>query len=232
MKTVQEFRIANPIQPQLKTGGESICIAVVDDDMMYRQAIEVSLKNVPGSRVLGFESGEQCFKHYHRIRPDILVLDYSLCSEADNGAMNGIEILKKVRQVNNRTTVIFLTGAGNTDVAVNAIRAGATDFITKDKNGLPRLMNQVRKAAIRIQVKRQESRVTRWIAAGIVCIAVIVIATVLADASGFADVWNWFWLGLSTVCGIWVVRAWVKNSKNDHDYIQTQEYATKGKWID
>lgn len=232
MKTAQEFRITNPVQPQLKTGGESICIAVVDDDLMYRQAIEVSLKKVPGSRVLGFESGEQCFKHYHRVRPDILVLDYSLCSGADNQAMDGIEILRKVRQINNKATVIFLTGMGNTDVAVRAIRAGATDFITKDKNGLPRLMNQVRKAAIKIQVTRQELRVTRWITTGVLCIAAIVIATVLADAGGFAEVWNWFWVGLSMVCGILVMRAWMKSTKNDFDSMQAQEYAAKGKWID
>lgn len=232
MKTVQNIRRPQTILSVGEAGKQSICIAVVDDDMMYRQAIEVSLKKVPGSRVLGFESGEQCFRHYHQVKPDILVLDYRLCSSDTNEAMNGIEILRRVRQINDNATVIFLTGVDNTDVAVTAIKAGATDFITKDKNGLPRLMNQVRKAAINIQIKRQESRVARWTASGILCIAAIVLTTIVADSAGFSDLWNWFWLVTSVTCGIFVVRTWVRNSRNDHEHIQTLEYTQNGKWID
>lgn len=231
MKAVQELRKPRNISRANRPGNESICIAVVDDDMMYRQAIEVSLKKVPGSRVLGYESGEQCFRHYHQAKPDILVLDYRLC-EAGNEAMNGIEVLRKVKQMDSKATVIFLTGTGSTDVAVTAIKAGAIDFITKDKNGLSRLLNQVRKAAIRIQVKRQESRVTRGIAIGVLCITAIVAATVMADHGGFTDFWNWFWFALSITCGVIVVRAWVRSSRNEHDKIQTMEYAQNGKWID
>ncbi len=232
MKTVQQLTKPRTILADGRKGNHSICIAVVDDDMMYRQAIEVSLKKVPGSRVLGFESGEQCFRHYHQVKPDILVLDYRLCTSDTNEAMNGIEILRKVRQINDKATVIFLTGVGNTDVAVTAIKAGAADFITKDKNGLPRLMNQVRKAAIKIQVKRQELLVARWIAVGIVCIAAIMMTTILADADEFSDLWNWFWLVTSVTCGIFVVRAWVRRSRNDNEDIQTLQYTQNGKWID
>jgi FixJ family two-component response regulator len=233
MKTVQSIQRPRSIRStNVATTNPSICIAVVDDDMMYRQAIEVSLKKVPGSRVLGFESGEHCFKHYHQVKPDILVLDYNLCTSQTNEAMNGIEILRKVRQINDKATVIFLTGVANTDVAVAAIKAGATDFITKDKNGLPRLLNQVRKAAIKVQVKRQEMRVARWIAAGVICISAIVMATIVADTGGFSDMWNWLWFGLSLACGIVVIRAWVRSSRNDNDHIQTLEYTQTGKWID
>jgi len=232
MKTIQQLRTPKVIQSHGSARKEGICIAVVDDDMMYRQAIEVSLKKVPGSRVLGFESGEQCFKHYHEVKPDILVLDYRLCMDDSKEAMNGIEVLKKVKQINDDATVIFLTGTGNTDTAVTAIKAGAVDFITKDKNGLPRLLNQVRKAAFRIHVKRQESRVTKWIAAGIICIAAIVMTTIIADTGGFADIWNWLWFVLSVVCGIFVIRAWVRSSRNDHHQLQTLEYSQNGKWID
>jgi FixJ family two-component response regulator len=232
MRAVQQLRKPKEIHKAVRAPKESICIAVVDDDMMYRQAIEVSLRKVPGSRVLGFESGEECFKNYHTVKPDILVLDYRLCADGSGEVMNGIEVLRKVKQVSSDATVIFLSGAGNTDVAVTAIKAGAADFITKDKNGLARLLNQVRKAAIKIQVKRQESRVAKWIAVGVLCIAAIVTATLLADTGGFNDAWNWFWLALSLVCGIVVIRAWVRSSHVDHDRIRTMEYIQNGKWID
>lgn len=232
MKAVQDLPKLEVAHRAAPSTPESICIAVVDDDMMYRQAIEVSLRKVPGSRVLGYESGEACFRNYHNTKPDILVLDYSLCADGTGGVMNGIEVLRKVKQANGQATVIFLSGTANTDVAVTAIKAGAVDFIAKDKNGLARLLNQVRKASIKIQVKRQESRVAKWIAIGALCIAAIVAATILADSGKLSEEWNWLWFALSIVCVVAVVRAWVRSSRQDHERIQTMEYLKHGKWID
>ena len=232
MKTVQQIRKPNVFQRANGNTGDDIKIAVVDDDMMYRQAIEVSLKKVPGSRVMGFKSGEECFKSYNAVKPDILVLDYLLCEKGASGTMNGIEVLRKVKQVNDKTTVIFLSGVANTDVAVTAIKAGATDFIQKDRNGLSRLLNQVRRASVKIQTKRQETRLTKWIGIGVVCIAVIVLATVMADAGGFSYLWNWMWVALSIGCGIISIRSWVKNSHEEHHRLQNTEYTQHGKWID
>lgn len=232
MKAVQQIRKPKVLLKAITSPPESICIVVVDDDMMYRQAIEVSLKKVPGSRVQGYESGEDCFKDYHTSKPDIFVLDYRLCTSGKSEVMNGIEVLRKVKHMNDKATVIFLSGAANTEVAVTAIKAGATDFIAKDKNGLARLINQVRKASIKIQVRRQESKVAKWIAIGVLCIASIVAGTILADSGGFTDIWNWLWFTLSIICGVVVIRAWVRNSRNDHDLIRTTEYMQNGKWID
>jgi FixJ family two-component response regulator len=231
MRTV-ELHKPNAIRNASRAPEDSVCIAVVDDDMMYRQAIEVSLKKVPGSRVMGFESGEACFKNYHTVKPDILVLDYRLCADGSGATMNGIEVLRKLKQVDGQTTVIFISGTANTDVAVTAIKAGAVDFITKDKNGLSRLIHQVRKASIKVRVKRQESRVARWIAAGILCIAAIVSATVLADTGGFNDVWNWTWFGLSILCAVMVIRTWVRSSRHDYQQLRNIEYSQNGKWVD
>lgn len=211
---------------------DSVCIAVVDDDMLYRQAIEVSLKKVPGSRVMGFESGEACFKNYQQVKPDILVLDYRLCADGSGVNMNGIEVLRKLKKVDGEATVIFISGTANTDVAVTAIKAGAADFITKDKNGLSRLTHQVRKASIKVRVKRQESRVARWIALGVLCIAAIVAATVLADTGGFNDLWNWFWFSLSLLCVVIVIRAWIRSSRHDYNELRNIEYSQNGRWID
>ncbi len=232
MKALQQLRKPNAGGKASPPPAESICIAVVDDDMMYRQAIEVSLKKVPGSRVLGYQSGEECFKNYHTSKPDIFVLDYRLCADGSGGVMNGIEVLRKVRQVNDQATVIFLSGTANTEVAVTAIKAGAVDFIAKDKNGLARLLNQVRKASIKIQVRRQESKVAKWIAMGVLSIAVIVTGTIVADTGGFRDWWNWLWFGLSIACGVIVIRTWVNTSRIDSGQIQTMEYIQNGKWID
>jgi len=107
---------------------EGVRIAVVEDDRMYRNAIEVYLKKVPDSRVVSFDSGEQCFRHYHNVNPDILILDYSLSGQSEGSRMNGLDVLRKVKSMRPKTKVIFLAGQGNIDVATAAMKGGAIDF--------------------------------------------------------------------------------------------------------
>ena len=218
-----------PVQKRASTG--HVKIAVVEDDMMYRQAIEVYLKKVPQSEIHTFESGEQCFRHYHELNPDILVLDYRL-NEATGTGMNGLEVLRKAKSMKPMTKVIFLAGQGNMDVAVDAIKGGAVDFITKDKNGLTRLVNLVQRISLGIQVKRQESKTARWITIGLIAIALIVLGTIAADSEGMTDVWNWFWFLLCAGSVVMLVRSWVKNSKAEMKKVRGLGMHRKEKWMD
>lgn len=212
-------------------GEHHVRIAVVEDDMMYRQAIEVYLKKVPDSEVHTFESGEQCFRHYGDVNPDILVVDYRLNNGAE-GVMDGLDVLRKARSERPNTKVIFLTGQGTMDVAVSAIKGGAVDFITKDKNGLTRLVSEVQRISLGIQLKRQESKTTRWISMGLIAIAIIVLGTIAADSGGMSDLWNWFWFFLSAGAVTALIRTWVKRSHAEMKKIQSIESRRSGKWID
>jgi FixJ family two-component response regulator len=197
-------------------------IVVVEDDMMYRQAIEVYLKKVPDCEVYTFNSGEECFKYYAEIDPDIVVLDYRLNTVSGN-QMDGLDVLRKARSIKPAVKAIFLAGHGNMDVAVAAIKGGAVDFITKDKNGLTRLVSQVQRLALGVQLKRQEAKTTRWITMGLVAIALIVLGTIAADSEGMSDVWNWLWFMLCISAVIVLVRSWVKHSKAEMSRIQSLE---------
>lgn len=212
-------------------GDHQVRIAVVEDDLMYRQAIEVYLKKVPDSEVHAFESGEQCFRHYADISPDILVLDYRL-NELTGSNMDGLDVLRKAKSLKPMTKVIFLAGQGNMDVAVAAIKGGAVDFITKDKNGLTRLVNLVQRMALGIQISRQETKTSRWITVGLVAIALIVLGTIAADSDGMSDVWNWFWFMLCVGSVVLLIRTWVKHSNTEKRKIQSLEARRYGKWID
>ena len=58
-------------------------------------------------------------------KPDIIVLDFNL------PGMNGLEALAKIRAIDPQIKVIMMTGYGSIDLAVNAMRAGACNFVTK-----------------------------------------------------------------------------------------------------
>ena len=85
---------------------------------------------------------------------DIILLDYNLPQ------INGLEFLQHLRQLHPQLIlpVIFMTGLGNTAVAVEALKLGAQDYIEKDqitKDSLPRL---VRSVAQQVQFQRQLAR--------------------------------------------------------------------------
>lgn len=231
METLVKEGRAKFTKPHWPVEDHHVRIAVVEDDMMYRQAIEAYLRKVPDSEVHTFESGEQCFRHYGDINPDILVVDYRL-NQGDEGTMDGLDVLRKAKSVRPDTKVIFLTGQGTMDVAVSAIKGGAVDFITKDRNGLTRLVNQVQRISLGIQLKRQESKTTRWISMGLIAIAIIVLGTIAADSEGTGDLWNWFWFFLCAGAVIALVRSWVKHSNSEMKKIHSMETGSRGRWID
>jgi two-component system, NtrC family, response regulator AtoC len=58
-------------------------------------------------------------------KPDVIVLDFNL------PGMNGLEALSKIRAIDCQIKVLMMTAYGGTDLAVKAMRAGASDFVTK-----------------------------------------------------------------------------------------------------
>jgi len=70
-------------------------------------------------------SGEAGLARYPALGPDVLIVDFSL------PAMNGVEVLRTVRAVDSRAKVIVITGQGSERVAVDAMKAGAYDYLSK-----------------------------------------------------------------------------------------------------
>lgn len=78
---------------------------------------------------------------------DCVLLDYSL------PGLNGIEVLKRLREDNTEVPVVMLTGQGSERLAVEAMKAGAQDYIPKSEMAFPRISNIVIAA---IEQKQQE----------------------------------------------------------------------------
>ena len=97
---------------------------VVDDEPGVRSALSGVLKD-EGYRVDTVESGEACLERVVRQIYDVIVLDIWL------PGLDGLVTLQKLRQRNVDAEVVMISGHGNIESAVRAIKMGAFDFVEK-----------------------------------------------------------------------------------------------------
>jgi two-component system OmpR family response regulator len=114
-------------------------VFLVDDDKMYLKAAQTQLQQQKKVTIKTFSSGEECLKNIH-LNPNIIFLDYSLDSE-DANAKNGIQILKKIKAVNENINVVMLSGQSKLEVAVEAMKNGAYDYVMKNEDAHLRIQN-------------------------------------------------------------------------------------------
>jgi CheY-like chemotaxis protein/DNA-binding Xre family transcriptional regulator len=105
-------------------------ILIIDDNVFDRALIRVLLEKETEIRYAVFEaeSGAQGMMVAHEHRPDIILLDYRL------GDMDGLEALAKIQSSEKLrdSSVIMLTGYGNEEIAVKALKLGAVNYFNKD----------------------------------------------------------------------------------------------------
>ena len=101
-------------------------ILVVDDEKDIRELIGEILVD-DGHDVRLAENSEQAIKFINETPPQLLILDIWL----KDSKMDGIEILKSVKQNNPTVPVVIISGHGNIKIAVAAVKQGAYDFIEK-----------------------------------------------------------------------------------------------------
>lgn len=99
-------------------------IFVTDDEQAIRSAIIKRLTRL-GHRVTGYESGEALLEALEHELPDLVLLDLKM------PGMNGLDTLKKLRQLAPSSMVIMLTAYGTVQDAVEAMKLGAYDFLIK-----------------------------------------------------------------------------------------------------
>jgi two-component system response regulator HydG len=99
-------------------------ILIVDDEPSICQILNQFLKR-HGFITTIANSGSQAFQLLKANKYDLILCDYNL------GDIVGVEILNKVRQISPETIIIFISGYGDINTAVNLIKDGAYHFLTK-----------------------------------------------------------------------------------------------------
>lgn len=102
-------------------------VLVVDDEKNIREGLKTALK-LENFEVVTSEDGKDGLEKLKLFCPDAVILDLKIPH------ISGMEFLKKVQGVSCDTPVIILTGHGGVDEAVEAMKRGAYDFLTKPVN--------------------------------------------------------------------------------------------------
>lgn len=99
-------------------------IRLVDDDREFRTAQIFALR-MAGFDAVGFESSEAFLRDDDVRRPGCVVLDVRM------EGMSGLDCLRKLRESGRDIPIVFLSGHGDIDMALWAVKHGAADFLQK-----------------------------------------------------------------------------------------------------
>jgi len=125
-----------------------VVIAIVDDDPSVREGLSSLLRSV-GLRVETFASAQEFLARRGSEAPSCLVLDLQL------PGLSGLDLQKRMAEVELEIPIVFLTGHGNIPASVQAMKAGAVEFLTKPFDD-EQLLQAIQEAVERDRRTRQQ----------------------------------------------------------------------------
>src|SRR4051794_23636828 len=123
-------------------------VFIVDDDVSVRESLELLIR-VAGWRPETFASAQEFLARPRVAVPSCLVLDVSLPD------LNGLDLQKRIAGDRTDMPIIFITGYGDIPMTVQAMKAGAVEFLTKPFRD-EALLNAIQDALERSQTARGE----------------------------------------------------------------------------
>ena len=102
-------------------------ILLVDDEEGIRKVLGILLADM-GYQVHTAATGTEALRTFQKLRPPIVLTDIKMPE------MDGIELLRELKQISPDTEVIMITGHGDMDLAIKSVKYEATDFVTKPIN--------------------------------------------------------------------------------------------------
>jgi two-component system CheB/CheR fusion protein len=126
-------------------------VFVVDDDSHVRQAIRSMLEE-DGRLVEDYEDGESFLNAYRPGRNACLLIDANL------PGISGLDLLKRLKDAGHVVPAIMITGHSDVPMAVDAMKAGASDFLEKPVRGVE-LLAGVGRA---LELSRDSGKLIEW----------------------------------------------------------------------
>jgi len=123
-------------------------VFIVDDDISVRESLELLIRHA-GWQPETFESAQEFLSLPRVLAPSCLVLDVRL------PGLNGLDVQKRVSAERPDMPIIFITGHGDVPMTVQAMKAGAVEFLTKPFG------DDVLLTAVRNAIERSRSALSR-----------------------------------------------------------------------
>ena len=135
-----------------------LCVLVADDEAAMRLVLDMRLRDW-GYETLLAADGEEAERLAQKCNPDIVVSDVVM------PGLGGLELLRSLKKGDAARPVILITAQGTIDMAVEAMKQGALDFITKplDHNKLKAVLDAAQQD---ILLRRQSRRITTQLEKG------------------------------------------------------------------
>jgi DNA-binding NtrC family response regulator len=118
---------------------------IVDDDIFCANVYQQYLSNLNYTDITYFSNGKDCLNNLDQ-NPDIIFLDYNMDD------LIGFEVLKKIKRLNSNIYVVMVSGQENIKIAVDAIKNGAFDYVTKNSFVCEKMTNIIEKIS---QLKKE-----------------------------------------------------------------------------
>jgi response regulator RpfG family c-di-GMP phosphodiesterase len=131
-------------------GEAGLRVVVVDDDPSVRRLLG-SILSTHATEVHPAPNGHEALEHFRAHGADVILCDLQM------PGMDGLEVLRRAKEIDDTVGFIILTGAGTMDDAVGALRLQADDYLTK-----PFHVDEVVFAVERAHAHRRLVRENRW----------------------------------------------------------------------
>lgn len=133
---------------------QRIRVLLVDDDKVDRMAVERLVQDKGLSYDLKTAASmAEGIEQIDKFKFDVILLDYQL------GDGTGLDLMKEIKE----TPVVFVTGSGSEEIAVQAMREGAYDYLIKDpdRNYLTVLPNTVENVILRKRAEEEREKLIK-----------------------------------------------------------------------
>ncbi|PAZ19996.1 fused response regulator/phosphatase [Pseudomonas aeruginosa] len=129
----------------------SATLLIIDDDEVVRESLAAYLED-SNFKVLQALNGLQGLQIFESEQPDLVICDLRMPQ------IDGLELIRRIRQTASETPIIVLSGAGVMSDAVEALRLGAADYLIKPLEDLAVLEHSVRRALDRAYLLVENQR--------------------------------------------------------------------------
>ena len=130
------------------SANEIIKVLILDDEKSIREGLEFFIKTISGLIPVVASMPSEAYKIVKNEHIDIAIIDVKLPQES------GIEVLKKIKKINSDIEIIIISGHGDVETVVEALRYGAFDYFTKPFD-LVSIKNAIEKTKRYIEIKEK-----------------------------------------------------------------------------